>query len=111
MVIGKGKIMENNRLVALQARNKKNKSIYVIEMTDTFGGDANYCWVRRYKTESVSIVGAVTKLSKRYGGRFRKTYGDNMLARYDAVGATICVFVEEVDKDDESLVSGDYVSI
>jgi len=103
--------MENNRLAALQARNKKSKSTYVIEMTDTFGGEPNYCWVRRYKTESVSIVGAVTKLSKHYGRNFRKDYCDEFSARYNAVGASICVFIEEVDKDDESLASGDYVSI
>lgn len=104
--------MKNNKLAELQARNKKNKDIYVIEMTDTFGGDPNYCWVRRYKTESVSIVGgAVTKLSKRYGGRFRKTYGDSMWARYDAVGATICVFVEYFEKDDEITDINDYLDL
>ena len=26
---------------------------YIIEVTDTFGGDANYCWVRRYKYEEI----------------------------------------------------------
>ena len=103
--------MENNKLAELQARNKKNKNVYVIEMTDTFGGDPNYCWVRRYKTESVSIVGAVTKLSKHYGRNFRVDYCDGFSARYNAVGASICVFIDEVDKDDKSLVSGGYVSI
>ena len=103
--------MENNQLAALQARNKKKKNTYVIEMTDTFCGEPNYCWVRRYKTESVSIVGAVTKLSKHYGRNFRQDYCDKFSARYNAVGASICVFIEEVDNDDESLLSGDYVSI
>ena len=103
--------MENNQLVTLQARNKKKKNTYLIEMTDTFGGEPNYCWVRRYKTESVSIVGAVTKLSKHYGRNFRQDYCDKFSARYNAVGASICVFIEEVDNDDESLLSGDYVSI
>ena len=103
--------MENNKLAALQARDKKKKNTYLIEMTDTFGGEPNYCWVRRYQTCSVSIQGAVTRLAKYYGRNFRKTYGDEFEARYDAVGASICVFIEEVDKYDKSLVSGDYVSI
>ena len=38
--------MENNRLAALQARDKKKKNTYLIEMTDTFNGEANYSWVR-----------------------------------------------------------------
>lgn len=92
-------------------RNKRKKNLYTIEMTDAYGGEPNYCWARRYKTESVSIVGAVTKLSKHCGGNFRLDHGDKFSARYNAVGASIRIFVEEVDKDDESLVSGDYVSI
>ena len=102
--------MENSKLAALQARNKKKKNNYVIEMTDTFGGEPNYCWVRKYQTQSVSIRGAITKLSKHYGRNFRRDYCDKFSARYNAVGAAICVFVEEVDND-ELLVSGDYVSI
>ena len=92
-------------------RNKRKKNLYIIEMTDTYGGEPNYCWARRYKTESVSIVGAVTKLSKHYGRNFRVDYCDGFSARYNAVGASICVFIDEVDKDDKSLLSGGYVSI
>ena len=92
-------------------RNKRKKNLYIIEMTDTFGGEPNYCWARRYKTESVSIRGAITKLAKHYGRNFRQDYCDGFSARYNAVGAQICVFIDEVDKDSESLVSGDYVSI
>lgn len=103
--------MENNQLAALQASDKKKKNTYVIEMTDTFNGEANYSWVRKYQTQSVSVRGAITKLAKHYGRNFRQDYCDKFSARYNAVGASICVFVEEVDKDDESLVSGDYVSI
>lgn len=103
--------MKNNQLAALQARDKRKKNTYIIEMTDTYGGEPNYCWARRYRTESVSIVGAITKLSKYYGRNFRKTYGDEFEARYNAVGASICIFIDKVDKDDESLLSGGYVSI
>jgi hypothetical protein len=56
-------------------------------------------------------VCALTKLSKYYVRNFRKNYGNSREARYDGIGANICVFVEYFEKDDESSVSGDYVSI
>ena len=36
---------------------------YYIEVTDTFGGEANYCWVKRFTVESSSFQGAIAKLS------------------------------------------------
>jgi hypothetical protein len=34
------------------------KNTYKIEVTDTFGGEANYCWVSRYTVKAKSIRGA-----------------------------------------------------
>ena len=28
---------------------------YLVETTDTFGGDANYCWVRRYLIDAPTV--------------------------------------------------------
>lgn len=39
---------------------------YNIEVTDTFGGEANYCWVKRGTTKAVSrrgIIKAVKELA------------------------------------------------
>jgi len=66
---------------------------YNIEVTDTFSGEANYCWVHRYKVKAKSILGAAQKLSRLEGLNFRKDYGDNMSARYNAQGACICAFI------------------
>ena len=44
---------------------------YYFELTDTFGGELNYCWVKRFKVTSKSIQGAVSKLSKLTGFNFR----------------------------------------
>ena len=54
-------------------KNKKEKNIYYFEMTDTFGGDLNYCWLHRFVVESVSIRGAVSKISKEVGFNFKNT--------------------------------------
>ena len=53
---------------------------YAFEYTDTFGGEANYCWVRRGTVRARSLRGAVT-LAKRQldlsGVRCRSVnYGD-----------------------------------
>lgn len=70
------------------------KTDYYIEVTDTFGGEANYSWVRRYKVRSVSMLGAVNKLSRHYNLSFRKTF-DGELVRYDARHAAVCAWITE----------------
>jgi len=53
----------------------------MIEVTDTFGGEANYCWVKRGTTRAMSRRG-ITRAVKRIAGwdgwcRVRVTsYGD-----------------------------------
>ena len=61
-----------------------------IELTDTFGGEANYGWVRRYTIEASSMLGAIRKLSRIEGLNFRKEYE----GRYNAKGACICAFID-----------------
>jgi hypothetical protein len=70
---------------------------YNLEMTDTFGGEANYAWVRRYTIKARSFRGAISALSRKLGGHFKinSNYGD--FARYDMIGAAICVFVYYAD--------------
>ena len=73
------------------------------EMTDTFGGDANYSWVNRggfaYKENMTdrSIVRKVKKELGITGVRCKKTeFGDEIVL--DIVGACIRIFItfEEV---------------
>lgn len=42
-------------------------SHYSIEVTDTFGGEANYCWVRRGTTQATSRRGQI-EAAKRVAG-------------------------------------------
>ncbi len=63
---------------------------YLAEVTDTFGGEANYCWVRRYRIKASSELGAIRKLHNLEGYAWRKEYD----GRYRAQGACIVAFVE-----------------
>lgn len=67
---------------------------FKIEITDTFGGEANYSWVRRYEYRARSFRGAMCKLAREYGAgwRLENNYGD--MARYNLQGACVCAFVE-----------------
>jgi hypothetical protein len=71
----------------------KAKSIYFIEVTDTYAGEANYCWVRRFKVHASSVQGAMRKVSTKMGFNARKVYDSGDMARYDFKDATICAFV------------------
>lgn len=67
---------------------------YFIEVTDTFGGEANYAWVKRFKVSASSMLGAIRKVSKEcgYQGRLRKVLDTGELIRHDIRGACICMF-------------------
>lgn len=40
---------------------------YKAEMTDTFGGEANYCWVERDSGEAKSELAVVRKVKEAFG--------------------------------------------
>ena len=73
---------------------------YQIEITDTFGGEANYCWVRRYTYDAKSIRGAIQKLARQYRSGWRFAWDDGTACRFDLKDACVCLFIEE--KDDQS---------
>ena len=64
-----------------------------IEITDTFGGEANYCWVRRYVVEATTERGAINKIAREYGSGWRKSYD----GRYDMKNDCVCLFIDEVE--------------
>ena len=70
------------------------QEIFFIEVTDTFGGEANYSWVHRFKVHAKSELGAIRKVSRETGLSFRKEsdYGD--MIRFNAKNAAICAFLE-----------------
>lgn len=66
------------------------KETYYFEITDTFSGEANYCWVDRYKIEAHNIEDAISQLNAYTGYDFpeEETYRD----RWDAKNACVCAF-------------------
>jgi len=67
---------------------------YNIEITDTFGGDANYSWVTRHTIKANTQRGAIWKLSRDSGMSWRKQYDTGDMARYDSVSGATCLFIE-----------------
>ena len=64
-----------------------------IEITDTFGGDANYSWIRRYTCKAKSIRGAIQWLSLNHGAGWHKQIECGDYAQYKLTGACVCCFI------------------
>lgn len=79
---------------------------YAIEVTDTFGGEANYCWVKRGVTRAKTrrgIIEAVKRLAG-WNGWCRvnvESYGDSYTIRpTQTSGVCQVAFVEWRDEED-----------
>ena len=72
------------------------KHTYFIEMTDTFGGEANYCWVNRFIVSASSPRGAMRRVCARTGDSVRNVGRD----RWDSTRGCVCYFVKWVDPAD-----------
>lgn len=70
--------------------------LYEYEMTDTFSGEANYCWVRRGTVKARSFRGAIIAAKRTVGWkprRHRVTMRCGDMVRIDAKGAPVCMFI------------------
>lgn len=76
------------------------KKAFYIEVTDTFGDEANYAWVTRFKVHAKSELGAIQKVSREMGLRFRKDYDTGDLSRYKALNACICAFLSGYEDEE-----------
>jgi hypothetical protein len=70
--------------------------VYEATVTDTFGGEANYAWVKRVEftmpegSSPLAVVRKAKKLLGYNGVKMRKQYD----GCYDVVGACIRMFIE-----------------
>ena len=80
----------------------KTTTKYHIELTDLFGGEMNYGYINRFTIESVSIRGAISKLSKYVGLNFKVYCTSGYDAIYHSTTKLTGVFIEEFDIDHHS---------
>jgi len=69
-----------------------------IEITDTFAGEANYCWVNRMEIDTVKTPSnreILKRVREEFGitCKLRKSYDTGDCIRYDFDGAGVCMFV------------------
>lgn len=63
-------------------------SFYFVEVTDTFGGECNYCWLRRYMVQAKNQRAAMLKVAKHEG--YSVKYDGNMFLGKHACIAIYC---------------------
>lgn len=71
------------------------KNLYFVEITDTFGGEANYSWVTRHKVRASSERGALIRVNRDSGLGFRSAG----CGRYDSRTGVTCAFIEPWDDE------------
>jgi hypothetical protein len=76
---------------------KRKHRIFGIDITDTFGGESNYCWVYRFNVTAKTERGAMRKIGREFGYAWRNVGAD----RWDALGACICAFILDYPHDPE----------
>lgn len=75
------------------------KTLYYVEITDTYGGEANYSWVTRHVIKAKSTRGCANALSRRSGLNWHKTSDYCDLARYDSASGATCAFISEYEPE------------
>lgn len=84
---------------------------YFIEMTDTFGGDANYCWVNRFIVTASSHRGAMRKVCARTGDKVYCVDRYNDPQTWDSTIGCIRYFVEWTDDEQVKELQDNYLKI
>jgi hypothetical protein len=74
---------------------------FFVEITDTFGGEANYSWVTRHKVRASSARGALIRVNRDSGLGFRSVGLD----RYDSRTGATCAFIAPWDDAEHGEVS------
>lgn len=74
------------------------KNLYFVEITDTFGGEANYSWVTRHVIKAKTSRGCVNALSRRSGMNWKSVGCE----RYDSKSGATCAFIREYDPEYDS---------
>jgi hypothetical protein len=91
-------------MATLQLKQENPLQLYAVEFTDTFGGDANYCWRQAFAVWAPNIKQAITRAKQhRYNAplpHHRLSYQDSDSARIDINGACVCAFINWIDAEE-----------
>jgi hypothetical protein len=68
--------------------------VFEFTYTDTFGGDPNFCWVRRVTAPTLREAKKLLGLTN---VRFTKDYGDSQSGRWNESGACRCILSQYID--------------
>ena len=71
------------------------RHFYLAEITDTFGGEANYSWVTRHKVLASSVRGALIRINRDSGLGLHSVGCD----RFDSKSGATCCFITEWDEE------------
>ena len=74
------------------------KTLFFVEITDTFGGEANYSWVTRHIIKAKSARGCANALSRRSGVNWHYVGYE----RYDSASGATCAFIREYDPETDN---------
>ena len=74
-----------------------SKKSFFVEVTDTYGGEANYSWVTRHKITASSERGAMRKIGQYSGLSWHCVDKYSDFQRWDSKSGATCAFVEEFD--------------
>ncbi len=79
---------------------------YFVEMTDTFGGEANYSWCNRFLVKANTARGAISKVTRETGIPGRYEYGHEIDSiRYNCPKYNICYFLMIAQGNEKDLYS------
>lgn len=79
--------------------------MYYVEMTDVFGGEANYSWLHRFLVKASTPLGAIRKVTKETGYPARKVWDTGDTIRYNVPHTCICYFVSYSEGEEEKQYS------
>lgn len=97
---------ETERRARVHKKLLETRVTFEVEVTDTFGGEANYCWVRRYtvglngiQAQRQSTVMRHAKRAAGYTGIRGVTRDIGDCFEFRPYGACIVMFVTERESD------------
>lgn len=76
--------------------------LFYVELTDVYGGEANYSWVTRHVIRGRTMRGAIQRFSRMSGLNWHRVadYGDQK--RYDSDSGATCFFIEQFDHENHA---------